>query len=114
MRSIAFLICTVAFSYCTQAHAISLRCDGDLAGIGDVSGSVLRKCGEPFYVESSCRPASSEVALAIVGPNMPLVPIVTCLLVEDWYYNPGPGQLITTLRFTGGQLTSIRYGERVR
>ena len=107
MKRIAFIFCAAIASFCSPVHAGSLRCDGDLVLMRDIKVSVLQKCGEPFFTESFCKPVDPATLL----PNQFFVP---CQLVEDWAYNPGPGQLITIVRFEGGMVTSIRYGERVK
>jgi hypothetical protein len=61
MKSIAFILGTAAAAFCTTVDAESLRCNGDLAGIGDSKASVLYKCGQPFFVESYCRSSSSRL-----------------------------------------------------
>jgi hypothetical protein len=84
------------------AHAEYLRCKTDLVDVGDTKASTLRKCGAPVMKDSFCRPGSA-------GPNG-----IGCDTVEEWTYNPGYGQFMTTLRFESGKITSIQYGERAR
>ena len=43
MKSIAFVLGVVALMFCTTSHAESLRCNGDLAQIGDSKASVIQK-----------------------------------------------------------------------
>ena len=101
MKFVAFVAWAAAFSCCTPAHAQgSLRCDGDLAQIRDSKAVMLQKCGEPFFTESFCKPTDQI--------------FLPCQLVEEWAYNPGPGQFITILRFEAGLVRSIRYGDRVK
>ena len=40
--------------------------------------------------------------------------IVPCENVDEWIYNPGYGQFMTTLRFVEGRLVAIEYGDRVK
>ena len=129
MKSIAFLFLAVAGFSCTQAHAWdAFRCDNDLVTVRrDSRASVVRKCGEPFLTQplglSSCRPYEIESIDNVLAAQAPYIvqsgPIYEwgvnlCLLVDDWYYNPGAGQLLTILRFEGKSLQSIRFGERIR
>ncbi len=37
-----------------------------------------------------------------------------CENVDEWIYNPGYGQFMTTLRFVEGRLVAIEYGDRVK
>ncbi|GAB3257118.1 DUF2845 domain-containing protein [Chitinimonas naiadis] len=80
-----------------EARAEFLRCNGDLAGIGDNKAAVTMKCGEPVAKDSFCKPGEGA-----------------CQRVDEWTYNPGPGQFLTILRFENGVLVSIRYGDRIR
>jgi len=34
--------------------------------------------------------------------------------VDDWTYNPGRGQFMTSLQFEAGKLSAIKYGDRVK
>jgi hypothetical protein len=110
MRTIAFVLWAAAASFCPTLHAESLRCDGNLAQIGEYKASVLYKCGEPFFAESYCRPR----AVRVDPPDDMRLIVLPCEQWDAWSYNPGSGQFITTLRFREGILTSISYGDRVR
>ena len=103
--------CAVAL-WSATADAQSLRCSGDLASIGDSKASVLQKCGAPFFQESFCKPME-EFVLPPTPRGAPPA-YLPCVLVDEWSYNPGPGQFITIMRFEAGVMTSLRYGERVR
>lgn len=93
----------VAFSCLalSGAQAESLRCKGDLVDVGDTKASVVRKCGEPVMKDSFCKPGA-----VVQGAG--------CETVEEWTYSPGYGQFMTTLRFEGGKVSSIKYGDRVK
>ena len=128
MKSIAFLFLAVAGFSGTQAHAVdAFRCDNDLVTVKrDSRASVIKKCGEPFLTQplgvSACRQYESDSIENIVAAHAPYIvqagPIyqwtaTLCLVLEDWYINPGPGQLVAILRFEGRSLQSIRFGERI-
>jgi hypothetical protein len=128
MKSIAFLFLAVAGFSGTQAHAVdAFRCDNDLVTVKrDSRASVIKKCGEPFLTQplgvSACRQYESDSIDNIVAAQAPYIvqsgPIyqwtaTLCLVVDEWYYNPGSGQLLTILRFEGRSLQSIRFGERI-
>jgi len=129
MKSIAFLFLAVAGFSCTQAHAWdAFRCDNDLVTVKrDSRASVVKKCGEPFLTQplglASCRPYEIESIDNMVAAQAPYIvqsgpiyqgSVTLCLVVDDWYYNPGPGQFLTILRFEGKSLQSIRFDERIR
>lgn len=97
----------------SSAAAQSFRCRNDLVNVGDSRASVRLKCGEPVIRDSFCAPAERPAAAEPpVGPaGFKAVP---CETVDEWTFNPGYGQFMTTLRFEAGRLSSIKYGERAR
>ena len=92
------------------AQAQSLRCKNDFTQSGDSKASVLLKCGQPLVKDSFCKPA--EPVRQEPGSS-PVVVVTPCETVDEWTYNPGYGQFLTTLRFESGRLVSLRYGERI-
>ena len=99
---------------CAQAHAESLRCNGQFTEVGDSRLSVLYKCGEPALKDSFC---AAVFTLPAASANHPVpvwvqVPgsIVPCLQVDEWLYDRGPGHLMATVRFQSGVVQAIRYG----
>jgi hypothetical protein len=112
MKNLAIIFGLVAALSAAAVDAQALRCNGDLAQVGDSKASVLQKCGVPFFSESFCKPASQINTPAPAGS--PVVAILACEVVDEWSYNPGPGQFITILRFEAGVMTGLRYGDRVK
>jgi hypothetical protein len=92
--------------------AQSLRCRGDLVSTGDSRADVLLKCGEPVLKDSFCKPVSQPVPGNPTGAT--IANVVPCENVDEWTYNPGYGQFMTTLRFEGGKVAAITYGDRVK
>lgn len=90
------------------ASAESMRCaDSYLVQIGNSKADILQNCGEPIMRDTFCSTtATGSTQQPAVGS--------TCSNVEEWTYNPGAGQFMTTLRFFEGRLQSIRYGNRAR
>ena len=107
-QAISSAILLVALGLALPGAAEGLRGDGDLALPGNTMAAVLRKCGEPFFVASYCRPLAN-----VVLPDGYVLPIA-CEVVDEWSYNPGEGQFYALLRFTGGVVKEIRFGDRVR
>ena len=112
------IVCTLAAAAATlalldPAHGQSLRCKNDLANTGDSRSTVFLKCGEPVLKDSFCKPVPAQVQ-ASPSPGGTTVNIVPCENVEEWTYKPGYGQFVTVLRFEGGALTSIKYGDRIK
>lgn len=96
-----------------HAQAESLRCNGQVASVGDSRLSVLFKCGEPLLKDTQCAPVFT---LATVPPgHSPLwvqVPdtLAPCLQVDEWLYDRGPGNMMATVRFRSGVVQAISYG----
>ncbi|WKB55442.1 DUF2845 domain-containing protein [Eleftheria terrae] len=108
MRSLVPILCLAAAGV---AQAQTLKCGNDHARTGDAKATILQKCGEPVMKDSFCKPAEKSGVPTTGGT---VVQVGTCETVEEWTYRPGPGQFITMLRFEGGQLRSIKYGDRIR
>lgn len=85
------------------AATLSFRCKNDLVNIGDGKASALLKCGEPVVTDAFCK-----------VPEPPAAAPSPCETVDEWTYNPGVGQFLTTLRFESGRLVLITYGDRVK
>lgn len=107
------MLFAVAVSVPAVAGTSSFRCQNDLVNVGDAKSSVQMKCGLPVMRDSFCkagdaRPLPSPTGAKVVINNN------ACDTVDEWTYNPGYGQFMTTLRFESGRLVSISYGERVK
>ena len=99
------------FALCMPAHSETLRCNGHIVATGDSRLSVRYHCGEPLLQDSYCAPV-------YYSPGFHLVPepfsssVVPCLVVDEWLYDRGPGNLAATVRFRAGVVQSITYGAR--
>lgn len=116
MRKKSGLFMTIGIVFLSlsgTASAESLRCKGDLAGIGDSKAAILQKCGEPIHQDSFCKPSAQQPILGS-AQGQTTVNVLPCEKVDEWTYNPGYGQYLTTLQFQSGRLVSIRYGDRVK
>ena len=91
------------------AHAETLRCNGTSTDVGDSRASVLFKCGQPLLRDAYCAPVFYSSTLYPV-PEPYASAFVPCLVVDEWVYDRGPGNLVATVRFRGGVVQSIRYG----
>ena len=76
--------------------AFALRCGQDLVTEGDGKFDVLRRCGEPYFVEAWQDPLFYGQSFGFM---------------EDWYYNFGAGRLIRILRFRNTRLVDILTGD---
>ena len=116
MTTITTLCLAVATLAPGLAQAQSMRCKNDLANVGEGKASVLQKCGEPVHRESFCKPAArtQQTTGAAGAAGTTIVNVTPCETVDEWTYNPGRGQFMTTLRFESGRLAAITYGDRVK
>ena len=94
------------------AAAQTFKCRNDLVNVGDARTTVLLKCGEPVVRDAFCRPLPAQRSRPASNPRGGR--IVPCENVDEWVYNPGYGQFMTTLRFVEGRLVAIEYGDRVK
>jgi hypothetical protein len=93
------------------ASAQSLRCSSNTIGIGEPRSGVLQKCGEPIARDSFCKPVDPQTVAASTPGTAVVLP---CEKIDEWTYNPGYGQFITTLRLEAGKVTAVSYGDRVK
>ena len=91
-----YIAALIAALFMTPSSAQSLRCKDDLIQVGNNKATVLMKCGEPATKDSFCKPNTKGAV---------------CETIEEWTYNPGPGEFLRTLRFESGKLISISYGD---
>jgi hypothetical protein len=97
----------------SAATAETLRCNGQSASEGDSRLAVLSKCGRPTLQDSYCAPLYYADTLNPV-PDAIAAAVVPCQPVEVWLYDRGPGQLMASVRFRGGVVASIVYGQQPR
>lgn len=93
------------------ARGESLRCNGQIASIGDSRISVLQKCGEPSLRDSFCKPVE---VITPWSPYPVIAPphVLPCEVIDEWLYDRGPGSLFATVRFQRGVVDTIRYDGR--
>ena len=102
---LALLAATAAAPACAE----SLRCNGNSTEVGDSRLSVLYKCGEPLLRDTYRAPVFYQSILQPV-PEPYANMVVPCLLVDEWVYDRGQGNLVATVRFRSGVVQSIKYG----
>ena len=110
---LACLLAPLALAAAAPAQAESLRCQGRSAEVGDSRLSVLAKCGEPVLRDQYCAPVYAP------GSPYPLRQpwagwVAPCITVDEWLYDRGPGNLMATVRFRGGVVQAIEYGQQPR
>ncbi|MET0351510.1 MAG: DUF2845 domain-containing protein [Rhizobacter sp.] len=125
MDTLTRLLSATALSFvcASAAHAESLRCNGESSSPGDSKLSVLRKCGEPMFKDTYCKPVEVVVPTVpypvVPYPNTPYPVVVpgraaACEQVDAWLYDRGAGNLYATVRFQRGVVESIVYEGRPR
>ncbi len=87
-----------------EAHA--LRCGRELVSIGDHLMDVLRKCGEPAYIDERIEFKSSRL---YHHPSLPYYnDIYGQVVVQEWTYNFGRQRFMQLLRFENNRLKRIQ------
>lgn len=113
MRARRFLASAFLLACATPVAAESLQCNGSLASEGDSRLSLLYKCGEPVLKDSWCAPVYQRGSPYPV-PEPFARTLAPCIVIEEWLYDRGPGNLMAQVRFRGGVIESIRYGHTPR
>ena len=115
-RDICILTISLLLIAASHVMADELMCGSNIINIGDRSNDVLRKCGEPAYIETreevrTRRDSGSfqfEPEKRIqIGPLF----VQELVTIEEWEYNLGPTRFIRYLRFENGRLVSITTGD---
>jgi hypothetical protein len=96
-----------------SARAESLRCAGGSVAEGDSRVAVVFKCGQPLVKDTFCAPVFYSNSLQLV-PEPIANALVPCQPVDEWLYDRGPGNLVATVRFRSGAVSSIAYGRQPR
>jgi Protein of unknown function (DUF2845) len=112
MKTITILLLTTFCGTLLLAQTRSFRCNNDLVNLGDAKSSVQLKCGQPVLRDAFCKPGDAR-PMPRGGSGAKVVINNACEAVDEWTYNPGYGQFMTTLRFESGKLVAITYGDRV-
>ncbi len=100
--------------FAPAASAESMRCGGYLVQVGDGKAEILQQCGEPVLRDNFCKALPGAPARPSTATDGNIVIAPPCENVDEWTYNPGAGQFMTTLQFVEGRVRAIRYGNRVR
>lgn len=117
MKYLIFFICI--FFLLLPENAFSLRCGSDLVSRGDRKIEVIKKCGEPDFIETWEEETTIHVKGLKEGINRDRIidrthgfSGFTLSHVEEWTYNFGPRRFIQFLTFVNGKLLRIEGGPR--
>ena len=95
---------------------MGFKCGSYIVAVGDRAYDVLKKCGDPAYVESwqevrtrgDIDPWTVETGRRYyIGPLF-AQELVT---IEEWQYDLGPNRFMRYLRFENGRLTRVTTGD---
>ena len=111
LRGVVCICFAFAAAVFLPVHAETLRCNGHIVETGDSKLSVRRYCGEPVLQDTYCAPVYYSPGFQPV-PEPFASAVVPCLMVDEWLYDRGPGNLAATVRLRGGMVLSITYGAR--
>ncbi len=106
-----------AFLFVASAGALdnNFTCGSYIVAVGERAYDVLKKCGDPSYVESwqEVR-ARGDIDPYTVEPGRRyyIGPLFAqeLVTVEEWEYDLGPNRFIRYLRFENGRLTRVTTG----
>lgn len=96
----------------TVAPALALRCGSALVVEGQSKFEVLQRCGAPAYTDEHIEYRAGGTNPTIprpldsLGQTYPF-PVTREVSVEQWIYNFGPTQLMSSLTFENGRLIKI-------
>lgn len=107
-----FLVSALVLLQPPLASAEYLRCKNESVNVGDTRSALLQRCGEPAIKDSFCKLFKPTPGTTVASGVVVTVP--ACRNVDEWTYNPGLGQFMTTLQIDGGKVVSIKYGDRVK
>lgn len=83
-----------------------MRCGTRLVSVGDYQIEVLRKCGEPDYVDERIEYKTYRV---YPRPHLPIYnDVYGEVVVQEWTYNFGRQRFMQLLRFENGKLKRIQ------
>lgn len=101
----ALLVATCSAAYATETG--SMICKGGIVSIGDTSGEVVAKCGEPATRSSREEKRVAEETRS----GHPRV--VTTISIDDWIFNFGPNEFQYQVILENGKVArmeSLGYG----
>lgn len=85
----------------------SMMCEGGIVSVGDTSGELLRKCGQPVSKSQYDQKKITSESSATRDRT------VTFTTIDDWVFNFGPNQFQYKVLLENGRITkmeSLDYG----
>jgi hypothetical protein len=83
--------------------SLEYRCEGKIISVGDTSGELIAKCGEPDWKQSS----TEEIITTIDKDTTKKILIA----VEEWTYNLGPDRFMRIFKLKDGRVVEMRIGD---
>jgi len=110
------LMMILVLTVTSHAMASDFFCSSKIISVRNHKYDVLRKCGEPSYVEAweeirIKRDFGSGLLNTETGLHRLPLFVKELVTVEEWEYNLGSTRFIRYLRFENGRLTRITEGD---
>ncbi len=83
--------------------ASGYRCEGKIISVGDTSGELIAKCGEPDWKQSH-----TEEIIKTSDKNDKRKIVID---VEEWTYNLGPQRFMRIFKLRNGRVVDTRLGD---
>jgi hypothetical protein len=112
---------TTLIIFNTAEPSFAFRCGTSVISVGDTKSRVLRKCGEPDFIDSWDEVRILKDYSSTFRPDPRTLPyghdrepllIKEYVTIEVWTYNIGPASFIRYLTFEKGILREINVGAR--
>ncbi len=104
MRTVFLLLAVAMFALLPGVVAASgYRCEGKIISVGDTSGELIAKCGEPDWKQSH----TEEIIKTFDKDDKRKILID----VEEWTYNLGPQRFMRIFKLRNGRVVDIRLGD---
>lgn len=85
------------------AAAAEYRCTDQIISVGDTSGELIMKCGEPDWKQSP-----TEEFIETLDKDTKTKVVIT---VEEWTYNLGPQRFMRIFKLRNGRVVDVRLGD---
>ena len=89
----------------------NFRCSGRIIEAGQTQDYVLKKCGQPSYIDKKSEKFAADFRHRYPENQEGYNYIIRENRIEVWTYNRGPSQFVRYLTFRNGKLTDISTGD---
>lgn len=96
------ILCLLSLGLVASDDAYAFHCSGGLISQGDSKLVLLKKCGEPSWIDR-------WVERIVIQPDTDFEHSAT-RINERWFYNRGPTEFIRIITLRGGRVANIETG----